>query len=717
MNRLLNQVGNLFLLLLGTLSQVAIIADSFSCRIEPSFWAWLVICCVLLWAAGTFRKGVWIGMPLCAVLLYLAYRFYHAKPWQQLQDLIDHISGAYYTHVIHPGESYPIADTGASLSLILLFVGFLLAAYLITALTSKNLRISLSFLETLPIFVACVVVNGSVPALASAGLLLFWFLVIATGNGYYSDGSIGRTILCCLIPICVMLGVLLMRHGPENYVYSEHEIQLNERFARYTRYFDLLVGRNPDSQAFRTDPDAASETSAPRSSFQSSWDASDNSMRLSQPFDDTHADLRLLQVRAETSGRMYLRTQSYGDYTGTGWQAGEDLSSGSSLPFAAFAAERSPIATQREIEVRTFVDLPALCIPYYAAVSTGSDISVSTGDQPNYRVSYVDYPGRPSDLSMPGSAASAEQLYRSHAHSVYTRLPESTRQAASQICSQAGLTMSDPDVVQAVSRYVQNAGEYDLETAAYPSDDYAIYFLTQSHRGYCIHFATAAAVLYRSLGIPARVTEGFAVETRAGALTDVVAGDSHAWVEIYLDGVGWIPVEVTAKADTDTPETTTEPAQPSPESTDQPETQVPEPVSTNNTDPDQPGPGGGGGGQENPPSGGFPWPILLILPGLALLLGLWYLLARARFTSQIQNTNSRKAVIACWRYAKRAAAFGGEIPAWIVSCAEKVAFSPHTIHKDELDLCRQELQALIDTVYPTLRPLRKFRFRFLFGMR
>ena len=194
--------------MLGTLCQIAIMADSFSCRLEPSLWVWLGICCVLLWIAGSFRKGVWIGIPLSALLLFLSYRFYRGNPLTQLQDLIDRISGAYYTHVIHPGEAYPLADSVNSHSLILLFVGFLLAAYLITALTSRNIRISLCLLETIPIFISCVVVNGNVPALPCAGLLLFWFLVMVTGNGFQPDGNCGRTLVILHINLGLQRAVL-----------------------------------------------------------------------------------------------------------------------------------------------------------------------------------------------------------------------------------------------------------------------------------------------------------------------------------------------------------------------------------------------------------------------------------------------------------------------------------------------------------------------------
>lgn len=716
-----NRLSNLFLLCLGTLCQVSIIANSFACRFDPSLWIWLLVSCVLLWIAASFRRGVWIAMPIAAVLLYLAFRFYGQNPVLQLQDLIDHISGAFYMHVIHPGDSYPYANFAASHSLVLLFLGFLLAAYLGTALTSRSMRVVLSLLETLPIFTACVMVNGAMPALASAGMLLFWFLLLVGDAGFHPEGSIGRTVLCCILPISLLLGGLLLLHDPARYEYTPRDQELSERFDRLTRYFDLFTGRRSEEEIYESDPEQLKTTEAPRSQFQPSWDTDNDSMQLENAFDDELADLRLFQVRSQTSGRLYLRTRSFGDYAGTGWRPAEELNSGSSLPFTAFAAELSASGVKRELEVRTFLDLSALCIPYYAAVSSGSDAAVTAQDQINYRVSYIDYRGSLDDLSLPAEAAAAESKYRSHAHSIYTRLPESTRSAALHFCEEAGIRGDDPDLVNTIARFVSESGEYDLQTPPYPSKDYALYFLTESHHGYCIHFATAAAVLYRSFGIPARVTEGFAVETRAGAYTDVLAGDAHAWVEVYQDGLGWIPMEVTARGGLATalPDATPSPS---------PETQ-PEQSTVPSPSPSPAGGSGGGGGtsptEEPTPEpepqpldkAGFPWIVLLILPLIALLLMIWYALARARYLSQIRNPDGRRAVLACWRYARRAAAFGGEIPAFIQHQAEKVTFSPHGINHEELQQCKDELIALIDSLYPPLNPLDKFRFRFLRGLK
>ena len=86
-------------------------------------------------------------------------------------------------------------------------------------------------------------------------------------------------------------------------------------------------------------------------------------------------------------------------------------------------------------------------------------------------------------------------------------------------------------------------------------EEVAEYFLFEGGQGYCQHFATAATLLYRLYGIPARYAAGYAVqpeefeESEDGLYRAVLTdGQAHAWVEIYLKDAGWIPVEVTPPA-------------------------------------------------------------------------------------------------------------------------------------------------------------------------
>ncbi|MBQ7817460.1 MAG: DUF58 domain-containing protein [Oscillospiraceae bacterium] len=96
-----------------------------------------------------------------------------------------------------------------------------------------------------------------------------------------------------------------------------------------------------------------------------------------------------------------------------------------------------------------------------------------------------------------------------------------------------------------IRNFVQNCAKYDENTGEMPENsDFVRWFVEESGRGYCVHFASAAAVLLRSAGIPARFVTGYAVQVQAGLRKTVVGDDAHAWVE-YWDGSFWRILEAT----------------------------------------------------------------------------------------------------------------------------------------------------------------------------
>ena len=76
-------------------------------------------------------------------------------------------------------------------------------------------------------------------------------------------------------------------------------------------------------------------------------------------------------------------------------------------------------------------------------------------------------------------------------------------------------------------------------------------FLETGQEGYSVHYATAATLMFRYYGIPARYVEGYLItpEDVEGVLSNAQLSlddtHSHAWTEFYQDGVGWIPFETT----------------------------------------------------------------------------------------------------------------------------------------------------------------------------
>lgn len=72
-------------------------------------------------------------------------------------------------------------------------------------------------------------------------------------------------------------------------------------------------------------------------------------------------------------------------------------------------------------------------------------------------------------------------------------------------------------------------------------------FLFAEQRGHCEYFATAGALLARSLGIPARVAYGWAGGTyyESSSMFVFRAREAHAWTEVCLDGQGWVVLDPT----------------------------------------------------------------------------------------------------------------------------------------------------------------------------
>ena len=93
---------------------------------------------------------------------------------------------------------------------------------------------------------------------------------------------------------------------------------------------------------------------------------------------------------------------------------------------------------------------------------------------------------------------------------------------------------------------------YSEEVKSVPKDkDFLTYFLKENKEGYSVHYATAATMLFRYLGIPARYVEGYLItpsdiyDAKPYDEITINENNAHSWAEIYIDKVGWIPVEVT----------------------------------------------------------------------------------------------------------------------------------------------------------------------------
>lgn len=81
------------------------------------------------------------------------------------------------------------------------------------------------------------------------------------------------------------------------------------------------------------------------------------------------------------------------------------------------------------------------------------------------------------------------------------------------------------------------------------AEDPTVDFFFGNRIGYCVHFAHTAVFLWRSVGIPSRIGVGYGTpeaNRQGGSALLIRSGDAHAWPELYLEGVGWVVLDIAA---------------------------------------------------------------------------------------------------------------------------------------------------------------------------
>ncbi|GAA4195082.1 hypothetical protein GCM10022288_31450 [Gryllotalpicola kribbensis] len=152
-------------------------------------------------------------------------------------------------------------------------------------------------------------------------------------------------------------------------------------------------------------------------------------------------------------------------------------------------------------------------------------------------------------------------------------VPAVITETADEIAARAG-SSNEFDLALAIQNYFQGTEQGFVYSTDSPdtvdggSLDVVAKFL-QVRQGYCVHFASAMAVIARVLGIPSRIAIGYLPGSAIGSTGkqttyQVDSSDLHAWPQLYFPGVGWLNFEPTVSrgsAPSYTQTTTTDPAQ------------------------------------------------------------------------------------------------------------------------------------------------------------
>ena len=115
--------------------------------------------------------------------------------------------------------------------------------------------------------------------------------------------------------------------------------------------------------------------------------------------------------------------------------------------------------------------------------------------------------------------------------------------------------------IKKITEYLDDNVIYTDLAEGPESGDLITTFLTKEKKGWAVHYAAAGTIMFRYYGIPARYVEGYLItpsdvshakasetnDGKASKTMEIPASNGHAWTEIYVDGIGWVPIELTPK--------------------------------------------------------------------------------------------------------------------------------------------------------------------------
>ncbi len=131
----------------------------------------------------------------------------------------------------------------------------------------------------------------------------------------------------------------------------------------------------------------------------------------------------------------------------------------------------------------------------------------------------------------------------------YLQLPADLPPAIADLAAEITAGADTPyDKAIAITAYLRSEITYTIHVPPAPAGrDTLAWFLFDYKQGFCNYYATAEVVMLRSLGVPARLTVGFAEgEYESPGWYTVRQHDAHAWPEVYFPGLGWVEFEPTS---------------------------------------------------------------------------------------------------------------------------------------------------------------------------
>lgn len=488
-----------------------------------------------MWLVGGFAAIAWAG------------RNYTGGFWERTRALslsaIDHMEG----------QTAPMAPHDGVL-IFLLLIGVLVAWLTDIFFVGGRFVVASLLVMITPMLVVVFVPHASIPAWSFVAMLVSWAILAlaATRQRSFEWGN--------LVPAD--------QQTEDTPPSKSRSVEGRARTARKGQRFGFASGSMISAAAWLLTPALAlalivglsvPPNATPRVDFS---ELQRGPIELSDPTIRLHQSLRraenlpLLRYRTNQAGGVYLRTTALVDVQSGGW-ALSDMKLQRGYPEQVPGLSYAIPAVKTEIELDDFdtIYLPAPYAPLRWEVEGRWSFDpltltvLSTARASERHTAGLKYvvestTGGPNfdqlSNARAGVPADAEQTM-----AVPDDVPVEIKQLATQL---AGGVATDGQKALALQNFLRDETRfsYSLNAPAGTGFSLMLNFLFQERSGYCIHYASAMALLARTLGIASRVAIGFTPGTQLeDGSYQVRSYDMHAWPELYFEDLGWVRFEPT----------------------------------------------------------------------------------------------------------------------------------------------------------------------------
>ena len=644
---------------------------------------------------------------------------------------------------------FPVVFAGASATeyeqtVFFAMSGILLSLPLAAAVCLRR-SVVLTILLTVPIvFLTFVLIFNQAEIWYLIGLLAVYLTLLITGAVYPDDfDKRGLAVFPALAAAFLIMGVAYILTPPETY----NREGLVQTLDYNLRTFAIRVGLMQIKSGAGW-PDA----------YEGIWGFNTEHVEISDAGTRTISDSSLLEVTATHAGTFYLRGYSMQHFDGRNWTEktddsllSEDHWARATPAFVAsvysefFPDSAPPLAgisiTRTGDVTKGVVYTPYFSFPnfweyepddfeFYHVKGSIADLyaELPPGEYPflGYSGYHEQSPQLPPGRYVNNGMGAYDEYVRRR--TTYLQIRASTAEELRRIAEDAGVDVSAgrEEITNQVVDYISSFGRYSLTPLIMPEDeDFTLYFLETSKQGYCIHYATAATQMLRSLGVPARFTSGFTVtveQSDVGLPVEVTDRNAHAWVEVFYENYGWLPYEVTPPTTgTGAPDgrpyfirdpVDLEPEFPEPDWRDpQHSTREPAPAGSPEPEPEPQALAGASG-----------WNrfllVVLVSAGLAVVLNLRAAIAAMVRRRRFAHKDTNIAIISVWRYISRLSRQKGweAPPNTIEELALKARFSQHIMTELERDRVVGYAKFVADDLYKNYNILGRIWVRYILGL-